>query len=401
MDNVNGAKSSGISRELVFLMAVTCGFTVANVYLNQTLLVSMGNTFHVTAAQAGIIATLAQVGYAAGNLMLVPLGDIFERRRLILNLLLLVCLCSAAAALAVNFPWLVIANLLLGFFTIIPQIIVPFAAGLSSEKERGKVLGNVAIGLVCGILGARLISGIVDTQYGWRTMYWITCAATIIIMVLIRFYLPKSKGANTVNYRKLLSSLGPLFLQEKVLRKACLSQGLMFGAFSLFWTTLVFLLSDPPYSYGSQVAGMIGLVGIGGAFATPIIGRIIDSKGASFANTLCMSLSLLAFVLFLAGQSFLIAIIIGALLVTMGTQANQVACQAIIFQLSAEMRSRLNGIYMVSTFLGGALGSYLGVLAWTNFHWIGVCVLGIIMIGIAFTSLITSVSPAQEMNAKS
>jgi predicted MFS family arabinose efflux permease len=365
------------------------------------LLVSMGNTFHVTAAQAGIIFTLAQVGYAIGNLMLVPLGDIFERRRLILNLLLLVCICSVASALAVNFTWLVIANLLLGFFTIIPQIIVPFAAGLSTVTERGKVLGNVAIGLVCGILGARLISGIVDTRYGWRTMYWITCIATVIILVLIRFYLPKSKGDNTVKYGKLLGSMVPLFFQEKLLRRACLSQGLMFGAFSLFWTTLVFLLSQPPYSYGSQVAGMIGLVGIGGAFATPVIGQIIDRKGANFANTLCMSLSLVAFVLFLAGQSFLIAIIIGALLVTMGTQANQVACQAILFQLSAEMRSRLNGIYMVSTFLGGALGSYLGVLAWTRFHWIGVCLLGIIMIGTAFTSLITSVKPVREVNIKS
>ncbi|MED1738588.1 MFS transporter [Bacillus swezeyi] len=401
MNKDNGIMSPSISKGLVFLMAVTCGFTVANVYLNQTLLVSMGNTFHITAAQAGIIATIAQVGYALGNLMLVPLGDIFERRRLILNLLFLVCLCSAASALAMNFPWLVIANLLLGFFTIIPQIIVPFAAGLSKESERGKVLGNVAIGLVCGILGARLISGIVDTHFGWRTMYWITCAATVIIMVLIRFSLPKSKASNTVNYGKLLFSLGPLFLQEKVLRRACLSQGLMFGAFSLFWTTLVFLLSEPPYSYGSQVAGMIGLVGIGGAFATPIIGRIIDSKGANVANMLCMSVSLLAFVLFLTGKLFLIGIIIGALLVTMGTQANQVACQAIIFQLSAEMRSRLNGIYMVMTFLGGALGSYLGVLAWTRFHWIGVCVLGIFMIGIAFTSLVISEKPIQEIDVKS
>ncbi|MFN2745170.1 MFS transporter [Bacillus sp. z60-18] len=392
--------NSGVSKGLILLMAVISGFTVANIYLNQTLLVSMAHTFHTTAAETGMIATITQAGYALGNLMLVPLGDMFERRRLILNLLLLVCLCSASSAIAVNFFWLVTVQLLLGFFTIIPQLIVPFAADLARETERGKVIGNVAIGLVCGILGARLFSGIIDSQYGWRSVYWITCAASVMIMVLIRLFLPKSKVANTVHYRKLLASLGPLLLQEKTLRKACLSQGLMFGAFSLFWTTLVFLLNDPPYTYGSQGAGMIGLVGIGGAFAAPVIGRIIDKRGHVFANVLCMSLSLFAFILLFLGKISLIAVIIGALFVTMGTQANQVVSQAMIFQLSGEMRSRLNGMLMVMVFLGGALGSFLGVLTWSSFNWPGVCALGILMTGIAFTSLLISDKPAQKIQCE-
>ncbi|MEC3605821.1 MFS transporter [Bacillus glycinifermentans] len=397
MEKDNRTKASGISRGLVFLMAVASGITVANIYLNQTLLVSMGQTFHATAAQAGMIATITQAGYALGNFMLVPLGDIFERRRLIVALLVLVCLCSVASAFAQNFLWLAAAQLSLGVFTIIPQIIVPFAADLADENERGKVLGNVAIGLVCGILGARLISGIIDSHAGWRTVYWITCGSTLIIMLLIRLFMPKSKASHTINYGKLLASLGPLLLRENMLRKACLSQGLMFGAFSLFWTTLVFLLNDPPYSYGSQAAGMIGLVGIGGAFAAPVIGRVIDKRGAIFANVLCMSISLLAFMLLFSGKQSLIAIIIGALFVTMGTQANQVVCQVMIFQLAADMRSRLNGMLMVMIFLGGALGSYAGVLAWTGFHWTGVCLLGMFMIGIAFTSLLIPDRSIQEI----
>lgn len=377
-----------INKGIVLLMALTCGFTVSNVYLNQNLLLSMADSFHISSNQIGIIATLTQVGYAIGNLTLVPLGDLFERRKIILSLLILVCLSLVASAISTSFIWLIISNLLLGFFTIVPQIIVPLAAGLASDKERGKILGNVAIGLVCGILGARFISGIVDTYLGWRAMYWISFAFTLLVILLIRIYLPKSKGKQTMKYGELLASLWPLFIKESILRRACISQGMMFGAFSLFWTTLVFRLSNSPFHYASSVAGTIGLVGIGGAFATPIIGRIIDKKGANLASILCMNLSLVSFLIFILSGSSLTAIIIGSLLVTMGTQANQVACQAKIFQLSEEKRSRLNGIYMVSTFLGGALGSYLGTLAWSHFKWMGVCSVGFIMVLFAFTSII-------------
>lgn len=162
---------------------------------------------------------------------------------------------------------------------------------------------------------------------------------------------------------------------------------MMFGSFSAFWTTLIFLLNTSPYSYGSTAAGLIGLVGIAGAFATPMIGRVIDKKGSKFANTLCMFISLIAFLTLIFLGYWLPGLLLGALLVTVGTQANQVACQAAIFQLSPEKRSRLNGLYMVSTFLGGSLGSYLGVLAWSKWHWYGVCTVGILMIGIAFSSL--------------
>lgn len=225
---------------LVLLMAAACGFTVANVYLNQTLLVSMANTFHVSENYIGIVATLTQVGYALGNLLLVPLGDIFERRKLILSLLSIVCIILAATALSMNVTWLIAANLILGFVTIVPQIIVPLAANLASEENRGKVLGNVAIGLVCGILGARFISGFADSHFGWRSMYWASFAGTMIMIILMAMYLPKSKGNHAMQYKTLLASLYSLFKKEKVLQKACLSQGMMFGSFSAFWTTLIF-----------------------------------------------------------------------------------------------------------------------------------------------------------------
>lgn len=167
---------------------------------------------------------------------------------------------------------------MIGICTVIPQIIVPLVASLVDEKVRGKVLGNVAIGLVCGILGARFVSGLIDVHFGWRAMYWVSFASMLVIIVLTRLLLPKSQGVASMKYSELLTSLGPMFIQEKVLRQACISQGMIFGAFSVFWTTLGFLLQSPSYSYGSDVVGLVGLVGIGGAFATPIIGRVIDKR---------------------------------------------------------------------------------------------------------------------------
>lgn len=381
-------KTSDIPKGLVILMATVCGFTVANVYLNQTLLVSMSSTFHVSAANIGIIATLAQIGYALGNLLLVPLGDIFERKKLILVLLFAICIVLTSNALAINTTWMMVTSLALGIVTVVPQIIVPLAANIASDNNRGKVLGNVAIGLVCGILGARLVSGFIDVHFGWRMVYWVSAVTTLFMIFLVYAYFPRSKGTNGTNYKHLLMSLGPLFVRERVLQKACLSQGMMFASFSAFWTALVFLLHTSPYSYGSDMAGIIGLVGIAGAFATPIIGRLIDTKGAKFASLLCISISLIAFIGLVRGGYWLPGLILGALLITIGTQANQVACQFTIFQLGQEKRSRLNGLYMVSTFLGGSLGSYMGLLAWSKWQWHGVCAIAILMIAISFCSLI-------------
>lgn len=387
--NASVQENPRVTKGVIFFMAVACGFTVANVYLNQVLLVSMGKTFNVAAAASiGIVATLTQVGYALGNLLVVPLGDIFERRKLILTLLCAVSFSLAAAAISPNVTWLVVTNFLIGICTVIPQIIVPLVASLVDEKVRGKVLGNVAIGLVCGILGARFVSGLIDVHFGWRAMYWASFASMLVIIVLTRLLLPKSQGVASMKYSELLTSLGPMFIQEKVLRQACISQGVIFGVFSVFWTTLGFLLQSPSYSYGSDVVGLVGLVGIGGAFATPIIGRVIDKKGPIYANTLCMTITFIAFIISITLGYWLTALILSALLVTVGTQANQVACQARIFQLSPDKRSRLNGLYMVATFLGRALGSYIGVLAWSNWGWLGVCITGMVMVSLGFTSLL-------------
>ncbi|KMZ44806.1 MULTISPECIES: MFS transporter [Bacillales] len=367
-------------------MVITCGFTVANVYLNQTLLVDMAKTFDSTVAEIGGVTTLTQVGYAIGNLLLVPLGDMFERRRMIVFLLLAVSLSLLSAALSSSLTWLIVSHFAIGITTIIPQLIVPLAASMANDRNRGKLLGTVAIGLVCGILGARIVSGIVDSIWGWRVMYWISFGFMLLLTLLIRFRLPKSQGETALRYRQLLLSLGPLFVKQKVLQSACLSQGMVFGSFSVFFTTIGFLLQSPPYEYGSAVVGLVGLVGIGGAVATPLIGLIIDRRGAALANKICMLGAMASFLISAVGAYWLPGLIGSALLLTVSTQANQVACQAKIFELSATARSRLNGLYMVFTFIGGAIGSYVGVWAWSNWQWTGVCVVGMIMVFVGMSA---------------
>ncbi|WJQ84670.1 MFS transporter [Brevibacillus brevis] len=367
-------------------MVITCGFTVANVYLNQTLLVDMAKTFDSTVAEIGGVTTLTQVGYAIGNLLLVPLGDMFERRRMIVFLLLAVSLSLLSAALSSSLPWLIVSHFAIGITTIIPQLIVPLAASMANDRNRGKLLGTVAIGLVCGILGARIVSGIVDSIWGWRVMYWISFGFMLLLTLLIRFRLPQSQGETALPYRQLLLSLGPLFVKQTALQSACLSQGMVFGSFSVFFTTIGFLLQSPPYEYGSAIVGLVGLVGIGGAVATPLIGLIIDRKGAALANKICMLAAMASFLISAVSAYWLPGLIGSALLLTVSTQANQVACQAKIFELSAAARSRLNGLYMVFTFIGGAIGSYVGVWAWSNWQWSGVCVVGLIMVFVGMST---------------
>ncbi|OUB27344.1 MFS transporter [Bacillus thuringiensis serovar yunnanensis] len=377
-----------LTQKFVLLMAIICGFTVANVYINQTLLVSMAHTFHVSVTQIGIVATLTQIGYALGNLLLVPLGDVFDRKKLMTTLLSIICISLVLSIFAMSSIWLIAANFLLGFVTIVPQIIIPFAAQCASDGNRGKVLGNVSIGLVFGILGSRLISGFIDVHFGWRIVYGISFICTLILLLLVKTYFPKSTPTQPAKYKNLLRSFVPLLLQEKILQKACFSQSMIFGSFSLFWTILILLVSTPPYHFDSSAAGLIGLVGIIGAIATPIAGRMIDNKGVLFTSKLCISISLFAFLIFLLLGHWLPGLILGALLITAGSQANQVACQARIFNLSSKNRSSLNGLYMVATFLGGSFGSYFGLLTWSKWQWTGVCILGIVMISLSFISCI-------------
>lgn len=372
-----------LDHRLVWIMAVACALSVANLYYIQPILANMGQTFHVSVNQMGFIATLTQLGYATGLLLIVPLGDRYNRRSLIVGMLIVVTIALVLVATAPTITMLAISAFAVGVTTVVPQIIIPLSASLAAPSERGRVVGTVMSGLLIGVLLARTVSGAVGAYLGWRTMYWIAAAMMVLLALVLRFLLPENRSHTTMNYWQLLRSIGYLVRTEPTLREASLFGGLAFGAFSAFWVTLAFFLQGSPYHYGSAVAGLFGLVGVGGASAASFVGRLTDRFEARYTVGGALLFILAAFVcMWLAGY-WLWGLIIGVILLDLGTQSNQVSNQARIYSLHPEARSRLNTVFMVAYFIGGSLGSYLGTLGWSLAGWNGVCGVGCLLVVLA------------------
>jgi predicted MFS family arabinose efflux permease len=320
------------------------------------------------------VATLTQAGYAVGLLLFVPLGDVVERRRLIVTLLVLVAVALAAAALSPTLGALAAASFAIGVTTVVPQLVIPYAAGLAPPGARGRVVGQVVAGILVGVLLARVVAGALGHIGGWRSVFVDASGAMLLLALVLRLRLPVAPPATSgMPYRALLRSLVTLFRREPVIRDAALLGALTFFAFSAFWTILAFRLRTPPLDYGSGVAGAFGLLGIVGAASAPIAGRLADRRSPRATIGLALLVNVAAWiVLALAGHT-LAGIAAGVLLLDAGTQAAQVSNQARVYTLPAEAHSRLNTIYMVCYFVGGALGSALATLAWGLGGWLAVC----------------------------
>ena len=383
--NTSSDHQSNLSLSTVWIMTVATGLSVANLYYNQPLLADLQQSFGVTVKEVGIIPTLTQVGYALGMVFLVPLGDMIERRRLIVITSILVTFALLLAATAQSLAVMTVASLLIGLLTTTPQLIIPFAAHLASEKNRGKVIGFVMSGLLVGILLSRTVSGFVGDLLGWRAMFYFAAGLMVVLAVGLHFMLPKSEVTYNGNYTSLLKSIWTLIKEEPILRECSLTGGLVFGVFSSIWATLIFLLSSPHFGYGSKEVGLFGILGAAGAMAAPFIGRIADRKGPRAGITvglvvLALSVLLLSF----SGKS-LIGLIVGIFILDFAIQAVHISNQTRYFVLRADARSRLNTVYMFTYFMGGALGSLIGSYAWTVGQWHGVCV--VLAAGTALASL--------------
>ena len=379
------AQSSGLSRRLVLIMATTCGVSIANIYYNQPLLAQMRTAFGATDRQAGLISLVTQLGVAVGMLLFVPLGDLRERRHLIEQVLLGVAGALALVALAPALPLLLVASLFVGLLSVTPHLILPFAAQLAREEERGRAVGSVLSGLLIGILLARTVSGYVGALFGWRAMYGLAALLMIALRFTLRRVLPRSQPTATLTYPETLRSLITLVRTQPILRQAALTGGLLFGAFSAFWTTLVLLLERAPYAYhpASQAAGLFGLVGVVGAGAAPLMGRVADRRHPRLALGLSLLATFLAYAVFLAFGLHLWGLVVGVILLDFGVQAAHVANQTRIYALLPEARSRLNTVYMVAYFVGGALGSSLGAWGWSLARWRGVSLVGLGLVALS------------------
>jgi predicted MFS family arabinose efflux permease len=371
----NDLKLSGF---LVLVMAVASGMTVANLYYIQPLLVEIAHSFHVTQVSVGFVAMLTQIGYALGMLIILPLADIKEKRFLIIVMIL----CSACSLMSMVFSFNVIAvsiaSFAVGVTSVVPQLLVPFAAQLADPQERGKIIGTVMSGLLIGILLSRTFSGLVGEYWGWRVVYIIAAALMIILAIFLSKLLPLCPPTSSLKYKELFKSMVSLTKSLPVLREAALNGALMFAAFSAFWTSLVFLLESSHYHMGAGAAGLFGLVGVTGALAAPIVGRIADQRSPKFTVGIGMSAVILAYLCFFAFGFNLGGLIIGVILLDFGVQSCQISNQARVHALNDGARNRINTVYMVSYFIGGAFGSYLGSYSYAHFEWYGVCIFGLL-----------------------
>jgi predicted MFS family arabinose efflux permease len=386
-----------MSRRLVLLLAITCGAAVANLYYVQPLLNVVGAAFGVSDARAGLLVTCAQVGYLLGLALLVPLGDLLERRRLITVLLIGAAGSGAACAAAPSIVVLGAALVAVGAMSVVAMIVVPLAATLAGPRQRGQVVGTVMSGLLIGILLSRTLSGLVAELGGWRLVFALAAFGMLALAVALRRGLSPVEPAERLPYKDLLRSVLSLVKSEPVLRRRMALGALSMGGFSVLWTSIAFLLAKPPYDYGEGVIGLFGLAGLAGALVAPLAGRLAD-RGHDRSSLLILLIATLAsWGLLALGASSLPALIAGIVVFDAGVQGSHINNQDAIYRLQPEARSRLTTAYMVAFFAGGVLGSVLSATLYSTGGWNAICALGA---GFALIALVVvQLRPAREEGA--
>jgi predicted MFS family arabinose efflux permease len=366
-----------MDRRLVLLLAVACGATVANLYYAQPLLDVIARDLGVSAGAAGLLVTSSQVGYAAGLVFLVPLGDLLNRRVMVSRMLLVTALALGLAAAAPSFAVLAAAIAVIGVTSVVAQVLVPLAGTLAPEHERGKVIGDVMSGLLLGILLARTVAGLIAELGGWRLIYVIGALLMLTLSAVLARALPPTPPATDLPYRVLLRSVGALVRDEPLLRRRMVYGSLGMASFSILWTAIAFLLSDAPYHYGEGTIGLFGLAGLVGAGAAQGAGRLADRGRSHVATGTFLVAIALAWALLALGSSSLAALIAGTVLLDLGIQGQHILNQSAIYGLSDAARSRLTTAYVSCIFFFGALGSAAASLAWSAGGWDAVSALGI------------------------
>jgi predicted MFS family arabinose efflux permease len=370
------APVEALSTRLVALIAVATGAVVANLYYAQPLLHEVARNFHSGPGATSLIITCTQVGYAAGLLLVVPLGDLHARRTLVTRILAVAVLSLVACALAPNLWLFGVASVAVGCASVAGQVMIPLAADLAPAERRGRVVARIMTGLLLGILLARTLSGLAAQLAGWRAIYWVSAALMAGFAVVLGRALPAEGPRPHRSYGHLVGSSLRLLVDEPVLRRRAWHGACAFACFSVLWTTIAFLLSGSPYHYANAAIGLFGLVGAAGVLAANLAGKLADADRHA-ASTLVAGLLLVgSFGLLWVGRTSLAALIAGIVVLDVGTQGMQITNQAIIYALRPDARSRINSAYMVCYFIGGATGSVLAGTVYGSRGWSGVCVLG-------------------------
>jgi predicted MFS family arabinose efflux permease len=355
-------------------MSVCAGLIVANIYYCQPLVVLMSKEFGIAESIAGRVTYLTQIGYAIGLLMLVPLGDILEKKKQILVTLSVTILALLVAAKAPDFTILQIASVLVGISSVIPQLILPLAASKTPPHKRGSTIGAIMAGLLVGILASRSLSGAIGKWYGWREMYTIAAGICAVLLALMWFRFPTSEPTFKGSYKDLMASVAGYARTQPALRLAAASNAISFAVVSAFWVTMVVFLSAAPFEYDASQIGLFGLAGAAGALAAPLIGKISDGGDPRKNILIGLICELVSFAMFYFTGSGIVLLLAGIILLDVGHQAVQVTNQTIIYAILPEARNRFNTVFMTTTFIGGASGSAFGFLLWNTGGWPAVCI---------------------------
>lgn len=366
-----------IDRRLVLLLAVVSGAAVANLYYAQPLLDTIARELGTSTGFAGLVVTASQVGYAAGLLLLVPLGDLVERRRLVVRMLLVCAAALALCAAAPVFGVLALGIAVVGVTSVVAQVLVPFAGDLAADDERGTVVGTIMSGLLIGILVARTLSGLVSELAGWRAVYALAAVVMVVLAAALQRALPLVGARGGQRYGPLLRSIGTLVREEPTLRRRMAYGMLGMMSFTLVWTALTFLLVAEPYGYSEGTIGLFGLAGLVGAIAAQGAGRIYDRGLGRRATAGFWLLVVAGWILCDLGASSLAALIAGLLILDAGVQGQHITNQSTIYALRPEARSRLTTAYMTGNFTAAAIGSALAAALWEAGGWTAISAVGI------------------------
>jgi predicted MFS family arabinose efflux permease len=358
-------------------MATATGLAVANNYYAQPLLPQISHDLHLSGAVGGLIVTVAQIGYALGLIFLLPLGDLRDRRRLLVTMSLILAAALAVLAASPTAGVLLPAAVAVGALSVQAQILVPFAATLASDEERGRVVGTVMSGLLLGILLARTVAGLVAQAGSWRIVYVVAAVAMLAQGAALAAALPTVRVGTSLSYPSLLRSVLDIARQEPLLRLRSAYGAMSFGAFSVLWTSMAFLLAGAPYHYGPAAIGLFGLVGAAGAAMASIAGRLADRGHAPIVTVTTALLLVVSWLPILLGRHHIGWLIVGILLLDIGAQGLHITNQSEIYKLQPEARSRITSAYMTTYFIGGAVGSAASAAAWDAAGWRAVCAVGV------------------------
>jgi len=367
------------------LFAIAGGAAVGNLYWAQPLLDEIASSLGTSAAVAGLLVTLTQVGYALGILLVVPLGDVLDRRRLVPGVLVASAVTLLFAAVAPSFAVLLVALALVGLTTVAGQLLIPLAGDLADPASRGRVVGTIASGVLTGILVSRTVSGLVADAFGWRTIYVVAAVAALVFAVLLRRAIPELERRDRVGYPALIGSVFRAVAAHRSVRVTLVISSAVFAVFTMFWTALTFLLSAEPFGYSTSAIGLVGLAGLAGAVAAQRVGRLHD-RGVSVPVTgAAIALVLVSLVVAGLGSRSIVVVLVAVVLLDVGVQATNVLNQTRLFAIDPAARSRLNTAFVTGNFVGGAIGSALASVLWNAGGWTAVTVGGAVLVGFALT----------------